>query len=177
MENHIERIAKIVSKADKLNDLDFDKILNYDKDSGVFTWKIQKRRIKIGDIAGHVSRKGYIVITIDGIKYQAHRLAWYLSTGIIPDKIDHINHIKSDNRLCNLRNVSDSGNQQNKSKQKNNVSGVTGVSWDNRCKKWVSIISVDNRNIYLGSFSVFSDAVNARKNAEVLYGFHENHGI
>jgi hypothetical protein len=72
--------------------------------------------MKAGSTAGSVKRNGYVAIKIDGVLYKAHRLAWYLGTGVWPApeiEIDHINRVKGDNRLCNLRLVTRIGNQAN----------------------------------------------------------------
>jgi len=90
--------------------------------------------------------------------------------------VDHINHIRDDNRWENLRLVSASGNSRNRGMSSRNTSGVTGVTWSRSKSRWVAQIKVDKENKTLGVFTDFSEAVNARKNAEVLYGFHENHG-
>jgi hypothetical protein len=57
-----------------------------------------------------------------------------------------------------------------------NKSGVIGVHWNKNHKYWCAQIMVDRKTIHLGSFKDINDAIKARKNAEKLYGFHENHG-
>ncbi len=148
-----------------------DKYLKYDAETGLFTRK------KDGKAVGWVANRGYTKIRFDGKSYEAHRIAWLLHYGVKPEnQIDHINHIRTDNRILNLRDVTQAENHRNMSKAKNNKHGVTGVVWHKRSKRWQAQISVDGKNTYLGSFVSFSDAVNARKNAEILYGFHTNHG-
>ncbi len=152
-------------------------ILYYNKDSGVFTWKKSKScKIKKGDISGSVKKHGYIEIGINKKTYLAHRLAWLYEYGNFPKNIDHINQIKTDNRISNLRQVTQTENNKNKSIMKNNTSGQCGVVWHKKSSKWQSQIVVNKKNIYLGLFKKYSDAVDARKNAEVVYGFHKNHG-
>lgn len=151
-------------------------VLHYDKDSGVFTWinKPKKaHRIKIGDIAGCLKEDGYIRLAIDGSRYYAHRLAWLYEYGYIPYQIDHINQVRSDNRIVNLRESNDSLNMKNKTQYDNNTSGVTGVYWRKDRNRWIAKIRVDGEQIFLGMFTKYSDAVDARKNAEVLYNFYE----
>jgi len=154
-------------------------ILSYNKDSGVFTWlkkpSAKSSRVKIGEVAGYV--QDYVKIKIDGKQYKAHRLAWLYMTGYFPkEQIDHINHIKTDNRFVNLREVNNQENHKNRTVNKNNTSGVVGVGWHKASKKWLAKIGIEGTEVQLGTFVLFSDAVNARKNAEVLYGFHKNHG-
>ncbi len=108
---------------------------------------------------------------------RAHRVIWAIVTGRWPsEQIDHINGIRTDNRLQNLREVSGSENSKNKCQRSNNTSGVTGVSWSRDKQKWLADIRVNRKQIYIGRFDNFEDAVAARKAAEAKYGFHENHG-
>ena len=127
---------------------------------------------------GVVSNKGYLRTNIGDKKVSLHRLAFELMGVDIPEgmEIDHINHNRSDNRWSNLRLVTHSENQRNASKRKDNTSGVVGVNWNKQFKRWSARIHVDGRRINLGTFTEFSKAVDPRKNAEVLYGFHDNHG-
>ena len=104
----------------------------------------------------------------------AHRLAWLYVYGCWPDEIDHINQIRDDNRIANLRSVDRTTNCQNASRQKSE-SGVTGLV-KRYTGKWEARIQVNKKYIYLGIFSTKSEAIAARKAANVKYGFHENHG-
>lgn len=101
-----------------------------------------------------------------------------MHNGQIPDgmEIDHINHIRTDNRIENLRLVSRLTNMKNKSMYANNSSGVTGVRWDSRFGEWISRITTNGKIIYLGSFDNINDAITARNVAEAKIGFHDNHG-
>jgi len=112
----------------------------------------------------------------DGKAYGQHRVAWLLVHGYWPYEIDHVNGIKMDNRLCNLRAVSSSENSRNKPRQSNNLSGITGVRFCTKRKRWVSQIKFQGRVEFLGRYRDLFNAVCARKSAEVKYGFHENHG-
>ena len=84
---------------------DIKDYLSYDPLTGVITWlKPSAIHIKIGCIAGYKGSKGYIQIGYKGKEYKAHILAWILHYGLLPKyKIDHINEVKHDNRICNLR--------------------------------------------------------------------------
>lgn len=151
-------------------------ILYYNLDTGEFRWKIAKQKIQIGQIAGCKNDKGYVHITINGIPFLAHILAWYYVYGYIPkNQIDHKDRIKHHNWIDNLREVSNSGNQQNTGNQKNNTSGIKGVSWYKQNDKWMSYIYVNDKTKpegkqstfkNLGYYNHFYNAVCARLAAE-----------
>jgi hypothetical protein len=135
-------------------------MLNYDESSGVFTWvKTASKRIKQGSVAGRCNSHGYQVIGIDGLEYKAHRLAWLYVYGYLPEScIDHINCVRSDNRICNLRLASNSQNKLNAIPQRNNSSGFKGVS---RHKgRWRVQASVNGKRHHLG---IFKDVIEAAK--------------
>lgn len=92
-------------------------------ESGLFYWLVaNSNRIAVGDIAGNKDRDGYIRIGINGNNYPAHRLAWLYMTGSFPTKqLDHINHIRDDNRWLNMREVDNRENSRNHSISKNNT--------------------------------------------------------
>jgi hypothetical protein len=106
-------------------------ILDYNPETGVFHWLVQKgNRVHPGDIAGapHLPHRPYILIQIDRRKWKAHRLAWlYVYGELPPDVIDHINGKHDDNRICNLRAVSQSVNNANARRQKKSRSDYIGV--------------------------------------------------
>ena len=149
-------------------------VLSYNPDTGLFKRTSHSKTKQRKDKKVGCVRDGYVRIKVYGKGYSAHRLAFLYMTGSMPDQVDHINHIRSDNRWENLRAVTNSDNQKNASLRKDNRSGQVGVSWV--ATSWIARINHLGERINLGSFAKFSDAVDARKNAEVLYGFHENHG-
>lgn len=162
-----------------MNQRDLKRILSYDENSGEFMWKTRlSNRGVVGKIAGTPSTHGHVQIRINGVFYKAHRLAWLYVYGELPDgEIDHINHNPYDNRISNLRNVSHKENARNQSMRKTNTSGVTGVYFYKRDRKWDAKIMVDGAMIHLGRFVNKIDAIIARKMAEQEYGFHPNHGV
>jgi hypothetical protein len=128
------------------------RLFNYDPDTGIFTRLVNRHRFKAGEVAGAKSDDGYINIKIRTKTYKAHRLAWLYVYGLFPSlQVDHINGIRSDNRISNLREVSHSGNTQNqKEAQRSNKSGFLGVSPNNR--RWKATIAVHGEYKYLGTF-------------------------
>jgi hypothetical protein len=135
-------------------------ILDYDQNTGVFSWKVSGGRR--GLIAGYRKASGYIVIGINKRQYRAHRLAWLSANGEWPlGEIDHKNGVFDDNRLCNLRDASKSQNQANKTKYKNNTSGVKGVFYDKVNKNWVAQINVNRNRVNLGRHTSIESAATA----------------
>lgn len=128
-------------------------------------------------VAGSPNSRGYLSTKIQGTLYQNHRLAWVLSYGVWPsDQIDHINGDPSDNRITNLRTVSNTANQRNRKRNQNNSSGVNGVYFHSRDKIWGAFIREAGRVRHLGSFPTFEDAAEARRLAEQRLGYSPRHG-
>lgn len=143
-------------------------LLSYDSASGDFTWNMRAgTRGTPGKLAGRLWNKQYRRISIDGQEHQAHRLAWLYVYGEWPiGEVDHINRIKDDNRIQNLRCIGRAGNQQNKGIPSNNKSGVKGVYWHHRDRVWMAGISVDGRKKYIGSFKDLTEASTAYREAK-----------
>ena len=160
--------------------------LDYNPETGIYTWKYRNGNTKedktfnarfAGKEAGSKNRKGYLMIKIDGNKHHAHKIAYLFMTGKLPEnQIDHINGNRSDNRWENLRAATNEENQKNRKIGKSNTSGVMRVNWNKRQNKWCVRINVNKKRINLGVFENFNEAVKVRKEAEVKYGYHENHG-
>lgn len=158
---------------------DLRKAFVYDPETGSLTWATRaSNRVRDDLSAGYVNDKGYHSVYFGGRNYPAHRIAWLLHYGQFPTgQIDHINGIRGDNRIANLRDVPSSENQKNTRLDKRNKSGVSGVRWRDDRSCWEASIRVAGKLIQLGRFQEMSVAIAARKDAERLYGFHENHGL
>ncbi len=133
-----------------------------------------------GSEAGSAAGTRYRKFKFKGKFYQSHRVIWDMNhpeNKLKPgEEIDHIDHNRFNNRIENLRKVSDSANSRNLSRAVNNKSGVTGVHWYKPYGKWQAQISISGERVHLGYFSDKNDAISARKAAEEKYGFHKNHG-
>lgn len=130
--------------------------LNYDPETGLFTWiKITSKRVKIGDTAGRVSNAGHLGISFMGTRYQAHRLAWGFVYGSVPQdlEIDHIDENKLNNKIGNLRLATRQENSANRGRQRNNKSGIKGVSFNKNSGKWEAYITLNRKRHYLGLFN------------------------
>lgn len=154
-------------------------VLHYDPLTGMFTNRITRAaRAKEGVESGSTHRtKGYREIMVAGERHYAHRLAWLYVYGEFPQgELDHINGNRDDNRISNLRTVPHAVNQRNLKRSANNTSGITGVYWSDHYQKWIAHITADRKAIHLGCFDTADEAVAARRDAEVWYQFHPNHG-
>ena len=157
--------------------------LRYDDTSGEMVWIKNTHPTKnlIGRIAGGVSKRdSHKHIRLLGVTYRTHHLVWLYKTGKLPvGHIDHIDHNEQNNRFSNLREVTQAENNKNQSKRNDNTTGVMGVWIDHRRKisKYIAEIHVNGAKIYLGSYITLKEAALARKDAEIFYGFHTNHGI
>jgi len=162
----------------RLTQKELKRNLSYNPDDGSFIRVIANSgAVKIGDRAGSIHNHGYISIKVNSKCYLAHRLVFLYIDGIFPQNhVDHINHIKTDNRLVNLRKVTCQENHKNVTLQKSNTSGVVGVNYDKKGSNWRARIGVNKDRINLGCFLDKFDAICARKSAEKRYNYHENHG-
>ena len=144
-------------------------ILHYDPLTGVFTRIRSAHPNRVGAVVGSASH-GYIRIRLLGKCYPAHRLAWLYVYGTWPkNQIDHINRNRSDNRIANLRDVTNQQNMCNAGDYSTNTSGRKGVYWDKRDSRWRACITDNGRYLSLGYFSTQAEAVAARVAAEKLY--------
>jgi hypothetical protein len=135
-------------------------LFTYDEEYGYFYWRVDRgHTTKAGDIAGCLHHNGYVVITIEKRQYQAHRLVWLYVHGKYPDaQIDHINNIRSDNRITNLRQATQAENCQNLKKSRGS-SGFLGVSLDStRGNRWGASIKTNGKKHHLGWFKTAEQA-------------------
>lgn len=131
-------------------------LLSYDSDCGVLTWRIDRGgKAKAGSVAGSVDGKGYGQVKIDGLCLRAHRVAWCLFYGAWPAaEIDHINGIRNDNRIINLRETTSAQNKQNiRGAHRDNKSGHLGVCYRHKRNLWTAQIKAEGRIRHLGFFS------------------------
>lgn len=128
--------------------------VSYCQTTGVFRARKSSGKRKAGATLGYVRTDGYAMLFLKGKWFYAHRLALFLSTGAWPaQEVDHINGIRSDNRLNNLRPCSRSQNMYNTMKK--------GVCYHKTQLKWVASIRVNTKRLHLGSFTSEADALAA----------------
>lgn len=146
-------------------------ILSYDPDTGIFRWRVSTGpRCKVGDEAGVIGGPGYRYMSIDGRKVLAHRLVWLWVHGYWPSQqIDHINRIRTDNRLANLREATPLQNRWNASAKKDSTTGFKGIF--RKGKRWGARIMIDYRLVPLGIFDTPQEAAAAYEAAsKMLHG-------
>lgn len=139
-----------------LTQTELKRLWDYNPETGFFTRLVRNNgRVNVGDVADSLRLDGYVQLQILRKKYLCHRLAWLYMTGNFPnDATDHLNGIRHDNRWVNLRDVTNSINQQNQRGPKsNNKSGHLGVSWHTWNGKWRAEIRVNGKSIHLGYFN------------------------
>lgn len=153
-------------------------LFTYNPETGIFYRnKATNNGIPAGSVAGNSKGDGYLRIQIDGKSYTCHRLAWFYYYGKWPNnQVDHLNGIRDDNRIVNLRDVTAKENSRNAKLSENNSTGAKGVYWEESKCRWSARIWYDGKSKRLGMFRTFEEAVEARKAAEIELGFHPNHG-
>lgn len=134
-------------------------LIRYNPRTGVFTWMESRGRRKVGDVAGAIGPKGYVLIGLNGRQWLAHRLAWLWVYGTMPTDMDHLNGVRHDNRIVNLREATAQVNAQNRrTPTSGSLSERLGVSWNERRGKWLARIMVGGKSVHLGYFDDRNEA-------------------
>jgi hypothetical protein len=147
-------------------------VLDYDEATGVFVWKMRlAQRLRVGDVAGSLTEKGYLIIRIDTKPYLAHRLVWFYVHGVIPERVEHRDRNGLNNAIGNLRLATQSQNLYNIGLRDSNTSGAIGVHWDRSKNKWTAQIRAEGKNRFLGRFDTLEEAAAVRRKAtDELHG-------
>lgn len=144
----------------KIIDVDEAKqLLDYDPATGVFRWRLTRRSRAAGKVVGSQKKDGYIHISLEGKRYLAHRLAYAMTHNEQPPNVDHINGVKTDNRIANLRAATRRLNQENRTTSlKSSKTGVLGVHLSKDTKKYHAHIQSNKRSYFLGAFTTIEEA-------------------
>lgn len=180
----------------KMKQIDYEtanELLFYEADTGKFYWKprsikwfykgcvartcsVWNTRFAGKEAFNNKRSDGYCQGKLLNERYKSHRMAWLLHYGRNPSGyLDHINGDRSDNRICNLREATDIGNNGRNAKiSKNNSTGYCGVTkhWN----KFIARIGMNYERIFLGSFNTPEEANDAYQEAKKQYGYSERHG-
>ena len=158
-----------------------NKLFRYEPSSGKLFWRERRNpNIPASLEARSVDKRyKYMRVNVGGKLYMVHRVIMVLMGRTLGprDFVDHIDHDRQNNRWDNLRVVNKEANTRNLSRYKKNKLGVTGVYQHADSHRFLAYIRVNYRKIHLGSFKTLEEAAQARKDAEIKYGFHENHGL
>lgn len=155
-----------------------EQMLAYDPETGIFTWRLNRRRARAGAVAGRKNEHGYILIKINSRAYSAHRLAFFITYGRWPvGDTDHINQNKSDNRIANLREATRGQNKMNCPVRRDSLTGCRGISPRHLAghTNYQVRINVDGKRVHLGCFedpelaALVYDSASERFNGEFHY--------
>lgn len=128
----------------------------YEPETGIFS-HVSGSQLPMSMMGGSKNGGEYLSYYIDGKQRYAHRLAFFLMTGSWPKgHVDHINGVKTDNRWCNLREANMAQNNANEGLRSTNTSGLKGVSWHKKARKWRAYIGATGE--HLGLFDTREDA-------------------
>ena len=137
-------------------------LLNYNPETGIWSWRLNRKGVRCGSEAGWINDSGYVLIGLDGRigrSYRAHRLAWLWMTGKWPsEQVDHKNGVRHDNRWENLREATREINCQNlrTAKSHNRSTGVLGVVPSG--KRFSAKIAINRETHHLGTFDTTNEA-------------------
>ena len=151
-------------------------VFNY-KDGDLF-WNIKPNtRVRIGDKAGSQDAKGYLYLSLDRKKYPVHHIVFLYFNGYLPKMIDHIDNIKNNNKIENLREATYSQNNRNVLLRKDNKSGIKNVFFEKWTKKWKVMLRIDGKRKCFGRYSDVDLAELVAIEARNKYhGEYANHG-
>lgn len=165
-------------------------MVHYEPETGEMTWKARTKEhipddrvraiwnTRFANKPAFMSRmqRGYKYSPILGTRCYAHRVAWKIIHDEDPDVIDHIDGNPDNNRISNLRSVTQADNCRNQRMNSRNTSGYAGVYFDKPRGKWYVRFKKKERNLFCGYFKTCDEARTARKDLEVQAGYHPNHG-
>lgn len=158
-------------------------VLRYEPETGLLFWK-KRADVRPAWNTRFAGKQAFTALQCDGYRngkifgkvYLAHRIIFKMVVGTDPDKIDHINGVRTDNRWDNLRDVDSETNSKNLGMSRKNTSGVSGVHWNSVKRKWVAQLGNHGARTHLGYFPSLEEATAVRKASERQHGYHANHG-
>lgn len=154
-----------------LNQSELKQYLDYDANTGHLTWiKKANKGTVINSRAGSLTPSGYRRVKLLGQQYAEHRLIWCWYYGHYPSQhLDHINHIRDDNRIINLREVTISENARNR-KTQNSKTSERGIWYCRRRDRFIAEITLNGKKVYQGTFKTSDEAIKQRKLKETELG-------
>ena len=160
-----------MSRRDEISAEVVRSMFDYNPETGHLIHKRGRGNAPSGSRAGALKPSGYRVVSVKRHWFQSARVVWLHQYGCWPThQVDHINHVRDDDRLENLRDVTPQQNLHNLSeKRTNNNSGVPGVHWNTRSKRWYAVIYLNDKAIFLGSYTDIESAIAARRAGKLKY--------
>lgn len=151
--------------------------LSYDPNTGELTWiKKPSKKTVLNSRAGGSSVEGYRSFTFKGKKYPEHHIVWCWVYGFYPEhQLDHINQVRDDNRIINLREVTKSENARNRARGESQLDEA-GIWYCQRRQRYVAEITLNGKKVYQKTFIDIDQAIEERRAKAIELGFHENHG-
>jgi len=135
---------------EKMDQKTLHSLLDYDPTTGLLTWRVNRRQVKAGTVAGWVNGNGYLQITVQGKHYLVHQLVWFYTTGVWPSEVvDHVDGNKLNNSWKNLREAT---YRQNNWNRRGNSGKLKGVTRNKRTGKWRVQIHIDGKKKELGEY-------------------------
>ena len=138
--------------------------IHFTYDNGLYWVKPTANRVKQGDRFGHIHSSGHRRGVFLCDRYYEHKLVWLYHYGVWPKELDHINRIRDDNRIENLREVTRQQNNFNKCSYKNSSSKYKGVSWYKNNSKWKAQYVINSKTFHIGYFDDELEAAKAYDN-------------
>jgi hypothetical protein len=162
-------VESVRSKRPPVSAAEIRSVFQYDPSTGMFT--------RDGKTTGSVLPNGYLYLSLKNRRITAHRAAWAVVYGEFPQhEVDHVNRVRTDNRISNLRLATRSQNARNTSIRKSSRSGYKGVSWHSKCGKWRAVIQASGRQLHLGYFTSAVEASEVYiKTAKIVFGDFNPH--
>jgi hypothetical protein len=153
------------------------------EEDGILFWRVKRGNMRVGTLAGSIVRrqmpnaKPYAIVRIHKRTYMVANVVWLLHVGRWPEGIiDHQDGNTMNNKIGNLRDVTQAENTKNMALSRRNTSGITGVAWHKGSGKWRAYIRGPGGIRHLGLFENIEAAAEARKTAQAALGYHPNHG-
>ena len=150
------------------------------REDGNLIWQVSSsNRVRIGDTVGYLNISGYYRVQINGKKHFLHRLIYMYHHGHLTQgmDIDHIDGNPANNRIENLREITHSQNLMNAKIHKNNKTGIKGVCFLRKAKKYQVRLAINGKDIYLGCYTTLEEAKAVVKEArEKYHGEYARHG-
>ena len=159
-------------RKESITQAELKELLDYDPDTGIFKWKVCRGGKQIGRVAGYMHNSGYRYTEIEYQHYALHRLAWLYVYGTYPDdtiEIDHINGVRDDNRIANLRLATRAQQMQNKAVYSNSTTKLPGITFHRASGKYAARVNVNGKQIWLGLFTSVEEAWDARVKAKAKH--------